>query len=132
MIAEGLRMKIALVFLVLIGLVVLGLPFSIQGDSSLTGAVQSFLAYSLSATGVLLGLLTIFMSRSLADELVQRQIFMVLTKPIPRWQYISGKWLGITILNGVFLSCSGVTIYGMVHYIMTFINFTYSNRKRMP
>lgn len=117
MIAEGLRMKIALVFLVLIGLVVLGLPFSIQGDSSLTGAVQSFLAYSLSATGVLLGLLTIFMSRSLADELVQRQIFMVLTKPIPRWQYISGKWLGITILNGVFLSCSGVTIYGMVYYI---------------
>jgi len=66
MIAEGIRMKIALVFLVLLGLVVLGLPFSIRGDSSLTGAVQSFMSYGLNATGVLLGMLTIFMSRSLS------------------------------------------------------------------
>ncbi len=117
MIAEGLRMKIAMVFLVLIGLVVLGLPFSIQGDSSLTGAVQSFLAYGLSATSVLLGVLTIFMSRSLADELAQRQIFLVMTKPIPRYQYILGKWLGITVLNSLFLCCSSLTIYAMVHYI---------------
>ena len=63
-IAEGIRMKIALVFLALVGTVVLGLPFSIEGDASLTGAVQSFLSYSLTATGVLLGILTIFMSRS--------------------------------------------------------------------
>ncbi|MGD2110550.1 MAG: ABC transporter permease subunit [Phycisphaerae bacterium] len=117
MIAEGIRMKIALVFLVLVALVVLGLPFSIQGDSSVTGAVQSFLSYSLSATGVLLGMLTIFMSRSLADELVNRQIYLVMTKPIPRWQYILGKWVGISTLNLAFLSCAGITIYGMVHYI---------------
>ena len=117
MIAEGIRMKIALVFLVLIGMVVLGLPFSISGDSSLTGAVQSFMSYGLSATGLLLGILTIFMSRSLSDELVHRQIFLVMTKPIPRWQYVVGKWLGITVLNAAFLTGSGLTIYGMVHYI---------------
>lgn len=117
MIAEGIRMKIALVFLVLIGLVVLGLPFSIAGDSSLSGAVQSFMAYGLSATSVLLGMLTIFLSRSVADELVQRQILLVMAKPLPRWQYVVGKWLGITILNGSFLAVSGVTIYAMVHYI---------------
>lgn len=117
MIAEGIRMKIAVVFLLLIGAVVLGLPFSIAGDSSLTGAVQSFMSYGLSATGFLLGLLTIFMSRSLSDELVHRQIFLVMTKPIPRWQYVIGKWLGITVLNAVFLAASGLTLYGMVHYI---------------
>ena len=117
MIAEGIRMKIALVFLLLIGMVVLGLPFSISGDSSLTGAVQSFMSYGLTATGVLLGMLTIFMSRSLSDELVNRQVFLVTTKPVPRWQFILGKWLGMTILNGVFLSFGGLSIYGMVHYI---------------
>ena len=117
MIAEGIRMKIALVFLLLIGAVVLGLPFSIAGDSSLTGAVQSFMSYGLSAAGFLLGLLTIFMSRSLSDELVHRQIFLVMTKPIPRWQYVVGKWLGITVLNALFLTSSGLTIFGMVHYI---------------
>lgn len=117
MIAEGIRMKIALVFVVLILLVILGLPLSIEGDSSLTGAVQSFMSYGFSATGLLLGLLTIFLSRSLSDEFVGRQIFLVMTKPIHRWQYILGKWLGICVLNAAFLSCSGLTIYVMVHYI---------------
>ena len=117
MIAEGIRMKIALVFLVLIALVVLGLPFSITGDSSLTGAVQSFMSYGLSASGVLLGMLTIFMSRSLSDEFVGRQILMVMTKPISRWQFIVGKWLGITLLNTLFLAATGATIYGMVYYL---------------
>ncbi len=110
-------MKLALVFLVLLGMVVLGLPFSISGDSSLTGAVQSFMSYGLSATGLLLALLTVFLSRSVADELVQRQIYLVMTKPVARWQYILGKWLGVTLLNASFLVCSGLTIYVMVHYI---------------
>ncbi len=116
-IAEALRMKIAVVFLVLIGLVLLGLPFSITGDSSLTGAVQSFLSYSLSATGLLLGLLTIFLSRSLADELVTRNIFLVMTKPLPRWQFVIGKWFGITLLNAVFLVSAGLLVYAAVHYL---------------
>lgn len=117
MIAEGVRMKLALVFLFLIGAVVLGLPFSVSGDSSLTGAVQSFMSYGLTTTSAMLGMLTIFLSRSISDELVHRQIFLIATKPIPRWQYILGKWLGITLLNVAFLSFSTLTIYGMVHYI---------------
>ncbi len=117
MIAEGIRMKIALVFLALIGAVIVGLPFSVEGDSTLSGAVQSFMAYGFSATAVLLSMLTIFMSRSLSDELVNRQIFLVMTKPVSRWQFVVGKWLGITCLNAVFLVSAGLTIYGMIHYI---------------
>lgn len=117
MIAEGLRMKIALVFLLFIGLIVLGLPFSISGDSSLTGAVQAFISYGLNATGLLLGMLAIFLSRSISDELVNQQIFLVVTKPIPRWQYLVGKWLGITLLTFAFLAAAGMCIYGMVYYI---------------
>ncbi len=117
MIAEGIRMKIALVFIFLIGMVVLGLPFSISGDSSLTGAVQSFMSYGLTTAGFLLGMLTIFLSRSVSDEMVHRQIFLVMTKPLPRWQYVVGKWLGITLLNAAFLASVGLTIYAMIFYI---------------
>jgi len=117
MIAEGIRMKIALVFMLLVAMIVLGLPFSIAGDASLTGAVQSFMAYALAGTGVLLGMLTIFLSRSISDDMTGRQIFLVATKPIARWEYVLGKWLGITLLNAVFLAGAGLAIYGMVHYI---------------
>ena len=116
-IAEGIRMKLALVFMALVGLVLVGLPFSISGDGSLTGAVQNFMTYALSATGLLLGLLTIFMSRSMSDEFAQRQIFLVMTKPVPRWQYVLGKWAGLTMLNAALLTAAGLTIYGMVHYL---------------
>ncbi len=117
MIAEGIRMKIALVFFVLIAAIVFGLPFSVTGDSSLTGAVQSFMSYSLMATGLLLGVLTIFMSRSLSDEFVHHQMFLVVTKPVSRWQIIVGKWLGMSLLNATFLLFAGASMYGMVHYI---------------
>ncbi len=117
MIAEGIRMKIALVFFVLIAAIVFGLPFSVTGDSSLTGAVQSFMSYSLMATGLLLGVLTIFMCRSLSDEFVHHQMFLVVTKPVARWQIILGKWLGMSLFNATFLLFSGASMYGMVHYI---------------
>ncbi len=116
-IAEGVRMKIALVFLALLAMVVLGLPFSVAGDSSLTGAVQSFMQYALTATSVVLSLLTIFMSRSMADEFVNRQILMLMAKPVARWEYVLGKWLGVTLMNAAFLLASGAATYGMVHYI---------------
>jgi hypothetical protein len=118
MIAEGLRMKIALVLLVLIGLVLVGLPFSVEGDGSLSGTVRSFMSYSLTATGLLLSFLTIFMSRSLSDELVNRQILVIMTKPIPRWQFMMGKWLGMILLNAAFLVFAGLLIYGMVRFIV--------------
>jgi len=117
MVAEGIRMKLAQVFFVLIVMVVLVLPFSVEGDGSLTGAVQSYLSFSLTGTGFFLGVLTIFLSRSLSDELVNKQLFIVLTKPVPRWQYLLGKWLGISMINAAFLFSSGTAIYGMVHVI---------------
>jgi hypothetical protein len=117
MIAEGIRMKIAVVFVLLIAMVVLGLPFSVSGDATLTGAVQSFMTYGLASTGLLLGMLTIFLSRSISDDMTGHQIYLVATKPIARWEYVVGKWLGITLLNAVFLAGAGLAVYGMVHYI---------------
>ena len=116
-VAEAIRMKVAVVFLLLLGLVVLGLPFSIRGDSSLTGAVQSFMMYALSATALLLSLLTVFMSRTVSDEFQNKQILLLAVKPLPRWRYIAGKWLGISLVNIVLLALSGLTMYGMVQYI---------------
>ncbi len=111
-------MKIVLVFVFILLLIVVGLPFTIKGDGSLTGAVQSFMTYSLSAAGFLLGILTIFLSRSLSDELVNQQIFLIVTKPIARWQFLLGKWVGMTALNLSFLTFVGVATYGMVQYII--------------
>jgi hypothetical protein len=116
-IAEGVRMKIAVFFVVVLGVLVLGLPFAAKGDNSVSGAVQSFLAYSITAVTFLLSCLTIFLAKSLSDDLAGKQILMLMTKPLARWQYIIGKWLGIVLLNTVLLTVSGLGIYGLTRYV---------------
>lgn len=113
-IAEGIRMKIALVFIAFLLMLVVGLPFSLRHEDSVSTAIQTFLSFSLGATSLTLSLLTIFLSRSLSDEMVNRQILILMTKPIPRWQFIVGKWLGIVSLNFVLLCAAGIGIYSAV------------------
>ena len=84
MIAEGIRMRVAVVFMALLALLVLGLPFITEGDASLSGRVQIFLSYSLTATAILLSILSILLTRGLSDELANRQILITMTKPVPR------------------------------------------------
>ena len=120
MIAEGIRMKIAVIFIVMLVVMVAALPAIMHGDGTLKGRVQTFLAYSLGATAVLLSLLTVFLScASVATELAGRQIFLTVSKPIARWQYLVGKWLGIVILDAMLLAGAAVGIYAMVAYLKT-------------
>lgn len=104
-------MKIALIFIAIIALLVVGLPFSLRHENAISDAVQTFLAFSLGSLGFILSVLTIFLSRSLSDELVNRQILILMAKPIPRWQFVVGKWLGIVTLNLSLLVLTGVSIY---------------------
>ena len=117
MLSEAIRMKIAIFFVCLLALLVFGLPFVARGDGTVSGAIQAFLVYSLSAVSFLMALLTLFLSRSLSDELVQRQIFFLMSKPLPRWQYVLGKWLGIVLLDALLLLLAGAGICGMARYI---------------
>ncbi|MBN1513508.1 MAG: ABC transporter permease [Phycisphaerae bacterium] len=117
MVSEAIRMKIAMFFICLLALLIFGLPFVARGDGTVSGAIQAFLVYSLSAVSLLMALLTLFMSRSLSDELVQRQIFFLMTKPLPRWQYVLGKWFGIVLFDALLLLLAGAGICGMAHYI---------------
>jgi len=119
MIAEAIRMKIALVFIGILVIVVPTLPFTIEGDGvTLQSRIQSFLAYTLGLTGTLLSLLTVFLAcGALANEIREKHIFMIVTKPIARWQFVVGKWLGICILDGIILLGIGAAIWGFTWYL---------------
>ncbi len=121
MIAEGVRMKIALVFIGIIVVILPVMPFAVAGDGvTVKSQVQSFLAYSLGAVGFLLSVLTVFLScGSIANEIRQKFIFMVASKPIPRWQFFVGKWVGIATLNAGLLLLTGVTVWGFTKYLST-------------
>ncbi|MBK8269082.1 MAG: ABC transporter permease [Planctomycetes bacterium] len=111
-VAEGLRTRIASGFVML---VVASVPFfylTAEGDGTIKGKVQMFMTYSLGFSGFLLALLSIlFACRSLSNEISGRQIFGIVSKPVPRWQILIGKFAGVMILNMLLLTYVGVTTY---------------------
>lgn len=109
---EAIRMKIGWVFVVAIMLIVPALPFALDPQEQLRYRIQSFLTWSLTATSVILGLMTVILAvRTITSEFDKRQVFLTLTKPVSRGQYLLGKWLGVMALNLVLVAVAGGAIY---------------------
>ncbi len=115
---EGVRMRIVLVFVVVLIFVVLRLPFALRGDETLSGRLQTFLSYSLTALSVFLSLATVFLScATLTRDIQERSIHLVVTKPVSRFQVLVGKWLGVNFLNLLLIILSGLVIYAFAVFI---------------
>ncbi len=112
LIDEAIRMKVALVFIVGVAILIAVFPFIIDQEDFLKYRITSFLTWSLMATSALLSLMTLFLAiGTITKEQTQRQIFLTLTKPVNRAEYLAGKWLGITLINLLLLAVAGAGIY---------------------
>jgi hypothetical protein len=102
---------------ILLLLAVGGLPAVLRDDGSAKGMAQIILTYTLSMTTGILGLSTLWLAvGSMAQDIGECQMQMVVTKPIARWQIWLGKWLGIMGLNLILLAVAGTVVYGVVEY----------------
>ncbi len=117
-IAQGVRMKVALVIIFFLLAVVPALPFLLQTDGTQLGQVRIVVTYSLYLAFFLLSILTLFISTaSVNKEIEQKQIFVLDPKPLPRWQIFAGKWLGIMVLNAILVALLGVAAYILIMYL---------------
>ncbi|HOW72362.1 MAG TPA: hypothetical protein PKY77_17325 [Phycisphaerae bacterium] len=112
-IAESIRTKTALVFMAMMVALLVILPFKFNGDGvTLQSRIQGVLDLSITGTSALLSIMTVFLACScLANEIRLHQIYMIVTKPIPRWQFFLGKWLGISLLNFTLLLLAAITVW---------------------
>ncbi len=120
-IAQAVRMKLAVVIIVLLVIILPLMSVIITGDGTLLGKLQTFVSYGLSLTAVLISLLTMAVACfTLTSELKRRQIFLVVTKPISRSQILLGKFLGVVVLDAVLLGIFSGIIYGLTIYMPFF------------
>ncbi len=116
--AQCLRTKVAAVFIVLLAGALVALPFTLKGDGTLAGQIRTFLAYSTSATAVLLSLVTILLGVGVvAGDVKGKHVFLLASKPVGRSQYILGRWLGIVLLNAILLAIAGAAVYGTAQHL---------------
>ena len=114
---QAIRIRVAVVFIVLLAVLLPVLGFSATGDGTVKGRLQTFVSYGLSLTSLLLCLLTVAVSvYTLTSDIRQKQIYTVLTKPVRRVQLLAGKLLGVILLDALLLSIFAAVIYAIVVY----------------
>jgi hypothetical protein len=122
---QALRMKIAVVFILLLLILLPVLGITTTGDETLKGRLQTFVSYGLSLTSLLLCLLTIIVSiYTVTSDIKYRQIYTVITKPIYRYQFLLGKLLGVLLLDVVLLALFSSFIYIFALYMPKFFKAT--------
>lgn len=113
-IAQAVRMKVTVIFIILLIILLPVMSVAMPGDGTLKGRLQTFVSYGLGLTNLLLCLLTIIVSAyTLASDIKECQIYTVLTKPIRRFQFLCGKLLGIVLLDVVLLVLFSAIIYSI-------------------
>lgn len=111
------RYRLLPVLAVLLVLVVVGLPLLLKHDGTARGLVQIVITYCLSAVTAILGLVTLWLATgTLARDVEDCSMQMVVVKPIPRWQIWLGKWLGIMGLNFALLGLSGLSVFFLIQW----------------
>ncbi len=113
-IKQAVRVKIAVVFIILLVVLLPFMGIEMTGDGTIKGRIQTFVSYGLSLTSLLLCLFTIVISiYTLSHDIKYRQMYTVLTKPIQRFQLVIGKLLGVVILDVILLVLFAVVIYSI-------------------
>jgi len=120
-IRQALRIKVAVVFTILLLVLLPVLGLTTTGDETLKGRLQTFISYALSLTSFLLCLLTIIVSiYTVTSDIEQKQIYTVITKPIRRFQILTGKLLGVITLDVILLFLFSAIIYTITIYTPKF------------
>jgi hypothetical protein len=111
------RYRLFWVIVVLLLGAVVGLPLLIKHDGTAEGFAQILITYTLGAVTALLGLCTLWLAcGTLARDVEECQIQLVLVKPVARWKVWLGKWLGLVTLNAALLAVAGTSIYVLIEW----------------
>jgi len=131
-IRQALRMKIAVIFIILLLVLLPVMGLTATGDGTIKGRLQTFLSYGLSLTSLLLCLLTVIVStHTITSDIEQRTIYTVATKPLRRHQFILGKLLGVVVLDvGLLVLFVGI-VYGVTVSLPYFLDVSPEEREQI-
>ena len=105
---SAVRSRLFLLLMLILLVTVIGLPLSIKGDGTVAGRIGLVVYYTLALSAVVLGAATLWTScAAVSLEIEEKQIHLVMTKPVRGYQVWLGKWLGLVAMNTVLLLVVG-------------------------
>jgi hypothetical protein len=117
---EASRSRISLIFIIILLVMLPLLPFWLDVDAPLRHRVQTFISRSVGMTFALCACMTLVLAcATVAFEIRDRQIWQIMTKPVSKFRYLMGKWLGVVVLNAVILTIAGMSTFLYIQYLRT-------------
>jgi len=111
------RSRIVLLLMIPLFLAAVGIPMFVKGDQTVSAMVQIMLGYSLGLALVILSIATLWSGcAAISSEVDEKQIHLIVTKPVTRLQLWLGKWFALLILNAILLAFTGICVYSIVQY----------------
>lgn len=91
------------------------LPLTVKGDGTLDGTAGLIIYYNLALASALLGIVSLWAScGAISQEISDKQIQLIVCKPVNGLQIWMGKWTGIMLVNTVLLLVAVVITFGTV------------------
>ncbi|MFN0010318.1 MAG: ABC transporter permease [Phycisphaerales bacterium] len=115
---EAVRMKVSAVFIVLLIFGLAALPGVLDPNSPLRYRVQAFLTYGMEGSFMVVAALTVFLAcATVAFEQRDKIIWQTMTKPVRSWEYVLGKWLGVSAVSLVLMGVASSGVYLFTEYL---------------
>lgn len=116
--SEAVRMKVSLVFIVLLIMLLAVVPSVLNEAQPLRYRVQQWMQYGIGFAYLLMSMMTVFLSvATVTTEQREKIIWQTMTKPTAPWQYILGKWVGVMSVNAALLAVSAAGVYMFTEYL---------------
>jgi len=118
-IRSAIRSRVIAVAAAAIIAVIIGLPFVIKGDGTPESQSIIFINYSFGLLMFVLSLTATWCGAgAISLEIGERQIQLLITKPLRSVQIWAGKLLGLMTVNLVLLALGGALISAMIHWTL--------------
>ncbi len=102
-----------------LGAVIIGLPFVIKGDGTPESQSLIFINYSFGLLMFVLSLTATWCGAgAIALEIGERQMQLLVTKPLSSVQIWAGKLLGLMAVNLILLALGGALIWSMINWTL--------------
>ncbi len=114
---EATRTRLSLAFISILLILLPLIPIWLDPASPLRHRVQTMISRSLGTTFAIAACLTVVLAcATVAFEIRDRQIWQVVSKPVGRFRYLLGKWVGILALNACILCVAGCGVFIFLQY----------------
>jgi hypothetical protein len=115
---EASRTRLSLAFVVTLLITMPLLPLTLTLDAPIDQVVQAYIARSLGLAFLLSAFMMLMLGcSSVCFDIRDRHIWHLVSKPLGRFNYLFGKWLGVILLGGVMLAVAGSWSFGYVQYL---------------